>query len=100
MMQLEEIKKAKQQIYQIAARRGIIKIYVFGSFARGENDEVSDIDFFVELEDGASVFGVGAFQYEAQKLLGIHIDVIPAFTLPNVEDRSFAQSVQAEAVAL
>lgn len=99
-MKLEEIKNMKQQMYQIAANHGIKKVYVFGSVARGESSEVSDIDFLVELESGASVFGVGAFQYEVQKLLGIQIDVIPTFTLPKVEDRSFVRSVQAEAVAL
>jgi len=99
-MKLEEIKNMKQQLYQIAAKHGISKVYVFGSVARGESKEISDIDFLVEMEAGASVFGVGAFQYEAQKLLGIPIDVIPTFTLPKVEDKSFVRSVQAEAVAL
>jgi len=99
-MKLAEIKRNKKQIYQIAAKHGISKIFVFGSVARGESVEVSDIDFLVELEAGASVFGVGAFQYEAQKLLGTNIDVIPTFTLPKVEDKSFVKSVQTEAVAL
>ena len=99
-MQFEDLKKSKRKLYEIAANHGIKKVYVFGSVVRGESSEVSDIDFLVEMEPGASVFGVGAFQYEAQKLLGIQIDVIPTFTLPKVEDKSFVQSVQAEAVAL
>jgi len=99
-MNLEEIKNMKQQLYHIAAKHGISKVYVFGSVARGESKEISDIDFLVEMEPGASVFGVGAFQYETQKLLGIQIDVIPAFTLSKVEDKTFVQSVHAEAVAL
>ncbi len=99
-MQLEEIKKRKQQLYKIAAKYGIRKVYVFGSVARGESNEVSDIDFLIEMEAGASAFGVGAFQFEVQELLGIHTDVIPTFTLPKVEDKSFVQSVQAEAIAL
>jgi predicted nucleotidyltransferase len=99
-MQLEDIIKAKQQLYQIAARHGIRKVYVFGSVARGESTEISDVDFLIELEDDASVFGVGAFQFESQKLLGIPTDVIPTFTLSNVEDIDFVQSVQSEAIAL
>lgn len=99
-MRLKDIKNFKQQLYQIAARHGISKVYVFGSVARGESNEVSDVDFLIDMEAGASVFGVGAFQYEAQKLLGFHIDVIPTFALPKVEDKSFVQSVQADAVAL
>ncbi len=100
IMTLEEIKKVRQQLYRIAAKHGISKVYVFGSVARGESKEVSDVDFLIELEAGASAFGVGAFQFEAQKLLGIPTDVIPTFALPKVEDQSFVQSIRTEAVAL
>lgn len=99
-MQLEDIKKLKQQLYQIAAKHGISKLYVFGSVARGESNEISDVDFLIEMEADASALGIGAFQFEAQQLLGIHIDVIPTFTLPKVEDKIFVQSVQSEAIAL
>ena len=99
-MQIEEIKKVKAQLYQIAARHGISKIYVFGSVARGESKDGSDVDFLIEMDENISAFGVGAFQYEAQKLLGIHIDVIPTFALSDVEDKAFVQSVQADAVAI
>jgi len=43
-MRIEEIKKVKQQLYQIAAKHGISKVYVFGSVARGESSNVSDVD--------------------------------------------------------
>jgi uncharacterized protein len=99
-MNLQELKKIKEQLYQIAAKHGIRKVYVFGSVARGESSPASDIDLLIEMEAGASAFGVGAFQYEVQKLLGLRVDVVPTFTLPKVEDKSFVQSVQAEAVAL
>ena len=99
-MKLEDIKKLKQQLYQIAAKYGISKVYVFGSVARGESSEVSDVDFLIEMEADASALGIGAFQFETQQLLGVQIDVIPTFTLPKVEDKTFVQSVQSEAVAL
>jgi predicted nucleotidyltransferase len=65
-MQLEEIKKKKGQLYQIAAKHGISKIYVFGSVARGESKDVSDVDFLIEMDENVSALGVGAFQYEVQ----------------------------------
>ena len=99
-MQLEDIKKHKGQLYQIATKYGIRKVYVFGSVARGESSEFSDIDFLIEMESGASALGVGAFQYEVQQLLGTHIDVIPTFTLSKIEDKTFVQSVRSEAVAV
>jgi uncharacterized protein len=99
-MNLKELKKLKEQLYQIAAKYGISNIYVFGSVAREESNEISDIDFLIEMESGASAFGVGAFQFEAQKLLGRQIDVVPTFTLSKIEDKNFLQSLQSEAVAL
>ena len=99
-MRIEEIKGVKQQLYQIAAKHGISKVYVFGSVARGESSDVSDVDFLIEMDDNVSAFGVGAFQYEAQQLLGINIDVIPTFALKRVEDQDFVKSVQSEAIAL
>lgn len=99
-MQLEEIKNKKQQLYQIAAKHGISRIYVFGSVARGESKDVSDVDFLIEMDENVSAFGVGAFQYEVQQLLGIQIDVIPTFALQNVEDQAFVQAVRSDSVAI
>ena len=99
-MQIEELKQAKQRLYQIAARHGISRVFVFGSVARGEGTDISDVDFLIEMDESVSALGVGAFQYEAQQLLGIHIDVIPTFALQKVDDQDFVRSVQADAVAL
>ena len=99
-MRIDEIKRVKNQLYQIAVRHGISKIYVFGSVARGESQDVSDVDFLVEMDENLSALGVGAFQYEAQQLLGIHIDVIPTFALAGVEDKRFVSTVRSDAVAI
>lgn len=99
-MNIEEIKKVKQQIYQIAAKHGICEVYVFGSVARGDSDDISDVDFLIEMEADASAFGVGAFQFEVQQLLGTRTNVIPTFALSKVEDKAFVQSILSEAIAL
>ena len=75
-MQLEDIKKLKGQLNKIAAKYGIRKVYVFDSVARGESNETSDVDFLIEMETNTSAPGIGAFQFEAQQLLGVHVDVI------------------------
>jgi predicted nucleotidyltransferase len=99
-MQIEELKGAKQKLYQIATRHGISRVFVFGSVARGEGTDISDVDFLIEMDDDVSALGVGAFQYEVEQLLGIHIDVIPTFALQKVDDKDFVRSVQADAIAL
>ena len=99
-MRIEEIKSVRTELYRIAAKYKIRKIYVFGSVVRGESQDSSDVDFIIEMEKGASALGVGGFQFEVQQLLGCKIDVIPTFVLPRVEDREFVRHVQAEAVAI
>lgn len=99
-MQIEDLKKLKNQIERIAARNGISKVYVFGSVARGESSTTSDVDFLIELEQDQSALGIGAFQYETEQLLGIHVDVVPTFALPGIVDRAFVKTLEAEAVAI
>jgi predicted nucleotidyltransferase len=99
-MRIEELKKLKKQIERIAARNGISKVYVFGSVARGESGSTSDVDFLIELEQDQSALGIGAFQYETEQLLGIHVDVVPTFALREIEDRAFVKALEAEAVAI
>ena len=46
------LKEKRQEIFAIAAKYGAGNIRIFGSVARGEADEESDIDFLVDLEEG------------------------------------------------
>lgn len=95
--------RKKSQAASISNRcqvKKISKVYVFGSVARGESNDISDIDLLIEMEDNASAFGVRPFQYEVQQLLGIDIDAIPTFALPKVEHQDYVKSVQTKADAL
>lgn len=97
-MNLSDIRLKKKQLYEIAAKYEIKQVYIFGSVARGDSTEINDVDFLIELDENASLFGVGGFQYEAQNLLGIEVDVIPTFVLPSLDDKKFFQTIQSEAV--
>jgi uncharacterized protein len=99
-MNIDQVRQFTPQIKKIARKHGISRIYVFGSVARGEQSAHSDIDFLVEMQAGSSLFGAAGFCYEAEKLLGVPVDVIPLSLLPNVDDRKFADSVQQDAVLL
>ncbi len=49
---------------------------VFGSVARGEADNVSDIDLLVEMEAGRSLQDLGGLQFELESLLGRPVDMV------------------------
>jgi len=99
-MNIDQIRKFAPQIMTIAQKYGITKVFVFGSVARGDTTPESDVDLLVEMQTGASLFGVAGFCYETEKLLGIRVDVVPASVLTGVQDREFAKRIQKQAVAL
>lgn len=100
IMTLEQLRQFTPQLMQIARKHGITKIYVFGSAARGDSSPASDVDFLVEMQEGASLFGAAGFGYEAERLLGRPVDVLPLSALSRVEERDFVVNVTREAVSL
>jgi predicted nucleotidyltransferase len=99
-MNFDQIRQFAPQLLKIAQKYGITRIYVFGSVARGDETRQSDVDFLVEMQTGASLFGAAGFCYEAEKLLGLRVDVVPISTLAMVKDREFVTNIQREAVSL
>lgn len=54
---------------------------IFGSVARGEADEQSDVDFLVEFEPGTSLLTHSGLIVALEDLLGRKVDVAPEKTL-------------------
>lgn len=52
------------------------KAYLFGSYARGEQDNDSDFDLMVELEDHVGLYKFVAIQLGLENLLGMRVDLI------------------------
>jgi uncharacterized protein len=76
-MTLQELRVTKgEEILRLARRRGASNIRVFGSLARGESDERSDVDFLVDLEPGRSLLDLGGLQRDLEKLLAMGVDVV------------------------
>lgn len=71
----ELIVEKREQILEIASRRGASDVRVFGSVARGDYDSNSDIDFLVELAPGRSLFDLSGLICDLEELLGVKVDV-------------------------
>ncbi len=99
-MNFDQIREFAPQILRIAKEHGILRVYVIGSVARSETTPQSDVDFLVELQEGASLFGMAGFCYEAERLLQIPVDVVPMSLLPQLKDRDFVKNIQRDAIAL
>jgi hypothetical protein len=76
-MTLEQrLQERRDEILGIAAKHGAFNVRVFGSVARGEADEHSDLDFLVELQPGRSLLDLGGLQYDLEAALGCRVDAV------------------------
>ena len=70
------LKSRREEIMKIAAKHGACNVRIFGSVARGEAGENSDIDFLVELEPGRSLLDLSKLAVELEDLLNRKVDVV------------------------
>lgn len=78
IVSLQSLRTKKREILQLADNYGASNIRIFGSLARGEADEASDIDFLVDLAPGRSLLELAGFIAELQDITGTRIDVVPS----------------------
>jgi uncharacterized protein len=76
MITKDEILKRRDEIMAVARRYGASDIRLFGSIARGDANENSDIDFIVRFEPGRSLFDHGGLVMDLMDLLGVKVDVV------------------------
>ena len=73
---------------------GAVDIRVFGSVARGDETETSDVDLLVDLEADAGLFALLRMQSAAEAILGRSVDVAPISGLkPDVAERVLREAV-------
>ncbi len=82
------IENHREQIRALAARYGIDTVQVFGSMARGDADDDSDIDLLVSLPPGKSGLVLGGLLMDVQDLTKRKVDVVTEGGLhPMLRDR-------------
>jgi uncharacterized protein len=96
MTAFDIVKEKREEILTIARRHGAFNVRVFGSVARGDADEKSDIDLLVDLDADRSLFDLGALVVELNESMGRHVDVV---TERGLRER-VRERVVGEAVAL
>ena len=76
MSKRELIAKNRDAILALAAKHGATNVRVFGSVARGDDDETSDIDVLVNMEPGRSLLDMGGLLMDLRELLDCKVDVV------------------------
>jgi predicted nucleotidyltransferase len=66
----------RHTILNLSKQHGIKSIALFGSMARNEINQNSDVDFLVELEAGRDLFDLGELLIDLQSLLQRKVDLV------------------------
>ena len=70
------IERHRAEILAIAKRHGIREVRVFGSMARGDADDASDVDLLVALPPERTGLALGALLMDVQELLHRRVEVV------------------------
>lgn len=87
------VEDRKADIEALAVQHRVSNVRVFGSVARGDSHDLSDIDFLVDLPDDASLFDLSRFRRELAALLGVDVDVVSSRALLSRDQEILEQAV-------
>ena len=83
----------REKILAIAAARGASNLRVFGSVAKGADQEGSDLDLLVDIRAGISLFEYVGLQLDIQEALGVKVDLCTEEELhPKLKARILAEA--------
>ena len=88
---LDELRRLRPDL---ETRYPIRAMGVFGSYARGEQRQDSDLDVLVDLGDGMTLIDFVGLQLEISDALGLPVDLVMTDALePRIGERILAEAV-------
>ena len=78
----ETLQTHRKAIRQIVERHRARNPRVFGSVARGEDTDRSDLDILIDPTPDTTLLDIGAIRHELLQLLGLPVDVLTPKALP------------------
>jgi uncharacterized protein len=91
---LAALRAIRSQILDAASRRGLDDVRVFGSVARDEALETSDVDLLVAPGPRTTLFDLSGFALDVEEIVGRHVDVATPHGLKaRIRDRVLAEAI-------
>lgn len=89
------IEEIKEKAIPIAKKYGVKTLWLFGSYARGEADAESDVDFIM---DGGKIRGLQYFGFvlDLEEIFQCHVDVVSI----GISDKNFLSEIKNDEVLL
>jgi predicted nucleotidyltransferase len=92
----DDILKVLRENRRVLNGFGVASLSLFGSFARDEGREDSDVDLLVEFSRPIGLFEFVRLQRQLGELLGHQVDLVtPAALKPQLRDRIMREAVVA-----
>ncbi|MCA1673931.1 MAG: nucleotidyltransferase family protein [Actinobacteria bacterium] len=91
---VDELRDRREQIIAIGKQYGVSNIRVFGSVARGDADERSDLDLLIDVAPGHGYFDMTGFALDVEELLEVFTQVATSNGLKQrMKDKILAEAV-------
>lgn len=90
------IEEIKAVVEPIARKYGVERVYLFGSYARGDVTENSDVDLHVDKGSLKGMFALCGLYTEIEEALQIKVDVLTTGSM----EEDFLRKIQKEEVLL
>jgi uncharacterized protein len=91
---LGSLRTVRGQILDAASRHGLREVRVFGSVARGDAVDTSDVDLLVAPGPDTTLFDLSGFALDVEEIVGRHVDVsTPRGLKARIRDRVLAEAV-------
>lgn len=88
------VERYREQILSLAARHGARNVRVFGSLARGEGGESSDLDLLVTLGAGRSLLDLVGLKQDLEDLVRRPVDVVTEQALsPYLREQVLSEAI-------
>lgn len=90
----EVLEQNRQAIREAATRFNAVNPRVFGSVARGEDTDGSDLDILVDALPGSTLFSLGGLHWELSTIMkDVRVDLLTPGELPeSIRSRVLAES--------
>lgn len=90
------INEIRDKAAPIAESYEIKNMYLFGSYARGEADEESDLDFYAVTQETMGLIEYMGFILDLEEEFGCHVDVLSGY----IDDKDFYNNIINDSIHL
>ncbi|MDZ4739454.1 MAG: nucleotidyltransferase family protein [Alphaproteobacteria bacterium] len=89
------LESKREAVLDLARRYGVTRVRVFGSMAREDATEESDVDLLVDVGEATTGFGLGGLLMDLQDLLGRRVDLVTEQALhPSIREKILSEAVR------